>query len=194
MTAVSGRTARSRVHVIPRNEARSLRIGRRARRGYGNTRTAASYASRVLLRHPIRWRDADSLGHVNNAVYVTYIEELLIQSLGPILGDDFVTARLELNFRSELRYTDVEVVARATLERVGVSSVTFGVTIESGAGGVAADGRIVVVAWDPASRGSRALTESEKAAIGRLAREGGDRLPGQDDDPDGNDRGADETP
>jgi acyl-CoA thioester hydrolase len=122
----------------------------------------------MLLRHPIRWRDTDSLGHVNNAVYVTYVEELLVRALGPILGDDFVTARLELNFRSELRYADVELVARAALEGVGTSSVTFGFRIETATGRVAADGRIVVVAWDPASRGSRALTDAEKQAVAAL--------------------------
>jgi acyl-CoA thioester hydrolase len=122
----------------------------------------------MLLRHPIRWRDADALGHVNNAVYVTYVEELLVQSLVPILGEDFVTARLELNFRSELRYADAEIVAHAALERVGTSSVTFGFNIESGSGRVAADGRIVVVAWDSRTRGSRALTDAEKAAVEQL--------------------------
>ena len=70
-------------------------------------------------RIPIRYRDTDALGHVNNAVYLTYLEELLLGWLGPVLGDDFVSARVELDFRSELRYDDGEVTARASLEAVG---------------------------------------------------------------------------
>jgi acyl-CoA thioesterase FadM len=43
-------------------------------------------------RISIRFLDTDGLGHVNNAVYFTYLEELLLHWLGPVLGDDFVAA------------------------------------------------------------------------------------------------------
>jgi len=118
-------------------------------------------------RIPIRYRDTDALGHVNNAVYLTYLEELLLGWLGPVLGDDFVSARVELDFRSELRYDDGEVTARASLEAVGRSSLTAAVSIERPGGEVSLAGRVVVVAWDPVERRSRPITEEEKNEVRR---------------------------
>jgi len=73
------------------------------------------------VRIPIRWRDIDALGHVNNAVYLTYLEELLAVVLGPILGDDYVTARVEMDFRNEIRLGEKEVTGIASIERIGTS-------------------------------------------------------------------------
>jgi hypothetical protein len=41
------------------------------------------------------------MGHVNNAVYSTYLEEARIGVLGDLI--DFILARVEIDFRSELR-------------------------------------------------------------------------------------------
>ena len=112
-------------------------------------------------------RDTDALGHVNNAVYLTYLEELLLDWLGPVLGDDFVTARVELDLRSELRHDEGEVTARVSLEAVGTSSLTAAVSIQRPSGEVALEGRTIVVAWDPRERRSRPMTEEEKEEIRR---------------------------
>lgn len=114
----------------------------------------------------IRWRDIDALGHVNNAVYLTYLEELLNGALEPTLGDEWVTAHVDLDFRREIRLADGQVIAKAEVRRVGSSSVTFGVTIEVPDGAVAAEGAVVAVAWDRAARRSRALSASEVHALG----------------------------
>jgi acyl-CoA thioester hydrolase len=118
---------------------------------------------------PIRRSDIDALGHVNNATCHTYIDELLTDLLGPVLHDDWVTARTELNFRSELRLSDVEVHAEAQVERVGSSSLTFAVQLKRRDGLVAADGSIVVVAWDAGGRRSRPLTDGEKENLAARA-------------------------
>jgi acyl-CoA thioester hydrolase len=128
----------------------------------------AAYPRPVFERRiPIRYRDTDALGHVNNAVYLTYLEELLLHWLGPVLGDDFVSARVELDFRSELRHDDGEVTARASLEAFGTSSLTAAVSIGRPSGQVSLEGRVVVVAWDPLKRRSRPITEEEKEEIRR---------------------------
>ena len=118
-------------------------------------------------RVPLRYRDTDALGHVNYSVYLTYIEELLLHWLGPVLGDDFVIARLELDFRSELRYDGGEVTARASLEAVGTSSLTAALSIEGSDGAVSLEGRAVVVAWDPSLRRSRPIKDREREEIRR---------------------------
>jgi acyl-CoA thioester hydrolase len=119
------------------------------------------------VRIPIRWRDIDALGHVNNAVYLTYLEELLNGYLGPVFGDDWVTARTELDFRREIRLGDGEVVTEAGIERVVDARVTIRVVLTL-LGTVALEGRVVVVAWDPELRRSRSLTDGKRQALAEL--------------------------
>ena len=83
-------------------------------------------------RDTVRFRDCDAMGHVNNAVYSTYLEEARIGVLGGL--NDFILARVEIDFRSELRGEDVEVRTRCS--RVGTKS--FDLEHE-----IAADGRVV---------------------------------------------------
>ena len=109
----------------------------------------------------IRWRDIDALGHVNNAVYLTYLEELLTSWLRPVIGDQWVNARIEPDWRRELRLADGQVVAKGELLRVGNSSLTARVWFERADGEVAAEGEAVVVAWDTEARRSRPLTPAE---------------------------------
>jgi acyl-CoA thioester hydrolase len=117
------------------------------------------------VRIPIRWRDIDALGHVNNAVYLTYLEELLAAVIGPVLGDDYVTARAELDFRNEIRLGDREVTGSASIERIGTSSVTVAVSLSRADGTTALDGRLVLVAWEPEQRRSRPLTGAERQSL-----------------------------
>jgi acyl-CoA thioester hydrolase len=70
-------------------------------------------------RERVRFSDRDAIGHVNNAVYSTYLEEARIGVLGGLA--DFILARVEIDFRSELRDgEDVEVRTRCA--RVGTKS------------------------------------------------------------------------
>ena len=79
-------------------------------------------------RVEIRWRDVDAFGHVNNAVYATYLEECRDEWLDRWLGDeeaawDFVVARLAIDFRRELRLQDDEVLVRCGLARMSTASM-----------------------------------------------------------------------
>ena len=121
------------------------------------------------MRIPIRWRDIDALGHVNNAVYLTYLEELLAVVLGPVLGDDYVTARIEIDFRNEIRLGEREVTGSASIERIGNSSLTVAVTLARSDGEAALEGRLVLVAWDREQRRGRPLTDKERSALEALA-------------------------
>ena len=81
-------------------------------------------------RIEIRWRDLDAYGHVNNAVYSTYLEECRDEWLEAAIGTaedegwDFVIARLQIDFRRELRIEDDAVSVRCTLAKVGVVVAT----------------------------------------------------------------------
>jgi acyl-CoA thioester hydrolase len=120
----------------------------------------------------IRWRDQDAYGHVNNAVYLTYLEEVRDEWLERALGDSgnawgYVTARVAIDFRRELTQDDDAVVARLWLTRIGTSSVTTREELVTVGGELAAEAEAVLVARDTKTGRSRPLSEAERAALER---------------------------
>ena len=121
-------------------------------------------------RIEIRWRDMDAYGHVNNAAYLTYLEEARDEWLERTLGDagsawGFVLARVAIDFRSELRQDDDVVVARCGLERIGTSSVRTREELRKLDGTLSAEAEAVLVARDLEAGRSRPLTSAERAAF-----------------------------
>jgi acyl-CoA thioester hydrolase len=127
--------------------------------------------SALEKRIEIRWSDLDSSQHVNNAVYLSYLEEVRTAWLGEALRNagavmDFVLAHVEIDFKRELTLDDSAVVARCTLARVGTSSIRTAEEILTEGGELAARAEAVVVARDPATGASRSLSDAERAALG----------------------------
>ena len=121
-------------------------------------------------RIEVRWRDVDALRHVNNAVYATYLEEARDGWLEQALGDDaalwdYVLARVAIDFRNEVSLGEEAVLARATLVRIGTSSLTLREEIRKLDGTIAAEAESVIVARDPETGRSRPLTAAERAAL-----------------------------
>jgi acyl-CoA thioester hydrolase len=119
----------------------------------------------------IRWRDLDAYGHVNNAVYLTYLEEARDAWIHGVLGAvsestwDFVLARVEIDFRSELTQDDDAVIVRCGLESIGASSVRTREEVRKQDGTISAEARSVVVPRDPKTASSRPLTDAEREAL-----------------------------
>ena len=121
-------------------------------------------------RIPIRWRDMDAYGHVNNAVFLNYLEEARDEMVRRLFGRqdgdfDYVVARVAIDFRRPLRQEDGEVVASCRVERVGRSSIRTHETLVTRRGAVAAEAEAVLVSHDRASGASRLLTKAEKAIL-----------------------------
>jgi acyl-CoA thioester hydrolase len=123
-------------------------------------------------RVEIRWRDMDAFKHVNNAVYLTYLEETrdewFLQVLGNgLLLNDFVLARCAVDYRSSVTQEDGHVDVELRCTRVGRSSVTTAERISvPGAGGrLAAEAEAVLVHYDWETGTSRPLTEEIGAAF-----------------------------
>ena len=95
-------------------------------------------------RDTVRFRDCDAMGHVNNAVYSTYLEEARIGVLGGL--NDFILARVEIDFRSELRAGE-EVEVRTRCPRVGTKSFDLEHVIAAD-GRVVAEAKSVLVSYD----------------------------------------------
>ncbi len=125
-------------------------------------------SAEASVRVPIRWRDLDMLGHLNQAVYHELLEEArgaLFASLGDVAGFPFVLVRVELDYRTEVRRDHGHVDALARVIEVGRTSITAAHEIRLPDGTVAAEGRCVMVAWDGATRSARELSGAERTAL-----------------------------
>jgi acyl-CoA thioester hydrolase len=114
----------------------------------------------------IRWRDVDGLGHVNHALFLTYLEEGRDAFFSQMLGDlGYVMVRLEIDFRAEIRLEPRLVTVQITPERLGTSSLTTRETVRTAAGVTAAEARAVTVRWDGENRKAVPFSEAERARL-----------------------------
>ena len=105
-------------------------------------------------RIEIRWRDLDGFGHVNNAVFLTYLEECRDEFLQRQLHDppgqgEYLLARVAIDYRSQITMDDQWVEAEVGIARVGRSSVTLCERVLAGPDRrLAAEAEAVVVRYD----------------------------------------------
>jgi YbgC/YbaW family acyl-CoA thioester hydrolase len=122
-----------------------------------------------LFEHEVsvRWRDGDGLGHVNHAVFLTYLEEGRDAFYVHAIGRDphYVVARVEIDLRAEVRHADRRLRVRIEVERVGTTSLTTRETITTPAGVTAAEARVVSVLWDPAARKPVPFTDDDRTRL-----------------------------
>ena len=108
--------------------------------------------------HPItvRYRDLDPQGHVNNAVYLTYLESARLgyyEQMGIYQPDSriltgLVVVRNEIDYLAPVRFGQVVRVG-LRLERLGTKSISFAFQIEGGPNGIPfARGKSVMVAYN----------------------------------------------
>ena len=118
----------------------------------------------------VRWRDTDALGHVNNAVYLTYLEEARDAFYLRALGDPiYVVVRLEIDFRAEVRHADRTVRVEIAVERLGTTSLTTRETIRTAHGEIAAEARVITVRWDKDSRAAVPFSDPQRAQLAEFA-------------------------
>jgi acyl-CoA thioester hydrolase len=122
-------------------------------------------------RIEIRWRDLDAYQHVNQAVYLTYLEETLDDWLRVVLGLregavwHYVAAHVSIDYRDELRLEDRQAIGSVRAGRIGTKSVTARAELRAPDGRVAAEAELVIVSRDPETGVSQSLTDSERAAF-----------------------------
>ena len=120
---------------------------------------------------PVRWRDLDAFNHVNNASYLSYLEEARVQWLRSFSSDwDTITAApvmaaVQINYRVPIGWPG-EVLVSQSIERLGNTSLTIGHRIESVDGGTLhCDGHVVLVWIDRVSGKPVALPDTLRAAV-----------------------------
>jgi acyl-CoA thioester hydrolase len=109
----------------------------------------------------------DAYGHVNNAVYLNFLEEArdrLVVGLFGSVAYDFVLAHVGIDYRHEVTQADGRVQVRSRLTGWGRSSVRTAEVLGLPDGTVAAEAEAVLVARDPGG-GSRPLTDAERARL-----------------------------
>lgn len=99
----------------------------------------------------VRYRDLDPLGHVNNAVYASYMEQARTRYLKRVLGTppadiQAVIAHIEIDFRQSIEGDD-DVVVGVRTTGFGESSITMEYEISAN-GTLSATGETVMVAVD----------------------------------------------
>jgi acyl-CoA thioester hydrolase len=122
----------------------------------------------------LRWSDLDAYDHVNNAVYLSLMEEARIQWFNTFEGGwrsataEPVIARTEVNYRRPLHHP-ARVRVELHLEKLGRSSiivahriVAVGVEPEV----LHSDGLTVIVYVDPAGSGSVPVPDNVRRACG----------------------------
>ena len=119
-------------------------------------------------REKVRFRDVDSAGHVNNAVFLTYLEEARIAFLAQA-GADYVTemigARIEIDFRSPARLGET-IEITVTPGRVGKTSFVLDHELRAG-DRLVAEASSVLVAYDYETNKPRAVPEEWRKLLER---------------------------
>ena len=118
-------------------------------------------------RIAIRWSDVDSYDHVNNAIYLNYLEEARDRWFRDTMGEGFgfVLVRVAIDYRDELTLEDVEVVVSCRGTGYGTSSIRTSEEVRTREGRLAAVAESVSVQHDEASRASVPLTDEERARL-----------------------------
>jgi acyl-CoA thioester hydrolase len=116
-------------------------------------------------RERVRFRDVDAMGHVNNAVFLTYLEEARIAYLLRFKAgvEEMIMARVEVDFRAPLGPGDeLEIGVRPF--SVGTKSFQLEYVVRSGET-VAAEAKTVIVSYDYESGRPVELPETWKEAL-----------------------------
>ena len=112
-------------------------------------------------RERVRFRDCDAMGHVNNAVFSTYLEQARIGIMGGL--GEMILARVEIDFRAELRAGE-EIEVRSRCTRIGTKSFDLEHEIWAGERKVA-DAKSVLVGYDYAAGASAPLTNDQRKRL-----------------------------
>ncbi len=119
----------------------------------------------------VRFRDCDPMGHVNNAVYLTYLEAARFawwrQAFGPsgITDHGFIVARVEIDYRKPALPGE-RLIVRLRVVGLGKSSFTVAYEILNGrTHELVAESKSVQVAFDYSQGKSVPLSDNLRARL-----------------------------
>jgi acyl-CoA thioester hydrolase len=121
----------------------------------------------------VRFRDTDAFGHVNNAVFFSYVELARVQYLVDVLEPEepfermpLILARVECDFRSPIFFGQ-QVVVETRVERIGRSSIGMSHRMTAAPDGrIVGDVQSVLVTYDYAAARPMPVPEDWRERIG----------------------------
>lgn len=105
------------------------------------------------------FRDVDALGHVNNAVYFTYMEtartRYFMEALNLSSPNElpFIVAQTQCDYRSPARFGD-KLLVEILLSRIGTKSFNLIYLIKTSENQMIAEGKTVMVTFDYQTKSS----------------------------------------
>ena len=113
----------------------------------------------------VRFRDLDSMGHMNNAVYATFLEQARLAFLSQYGAhvQNMILARLEIDFRSPVEFGETIEIA-VTPTRVGTKSFDHEYVLRADER-VVAEAKTVLVAYDYAEARSVEIPDEWKERL-----------------------------
>lgn len=124
----------------------------------------------------VRFRDIDAMGHVNNAVYSSYLEQARARYYDQVINEaldevNTVLAHIEIDFQEPINLGE-EVTVHMRTTDIGDSSITMEYEIIA-AGSVVASGETVQVVFDPETGESSPVPDEwrERINLDRKRRE-----------------------
>jgi acyl-CoA thioester hydrolase len=118
----------------------------------------------------IRFADLDAYGHVNNAVFFTYMEtariKLFQHYFGAFLDSDlmFLIVRAECNYLHPVEMNDPLLIT-IHINRVKHSSFDFSYQLHDGQGKIFAEAKTIMISYDPKLKKPVAIPEKIKTTF-----------------------------
>lgn len=120
----------------------------------------------------VRWRDLDAFNHVNNATYLTYLEQARLEWLRRIPGTWYHDHAMPVLVSSELNYHraiswPADVIVILACERLGRTSITLSHHIVAADDDAClySDGRVVMTWTDPAQGTAVAVPDAVRTVV-----------------------------
>ncbi len=127
--------------------------------------------TRFTIDIQMRFRDIDGMGHVNNAVYLSYVELARTQfymhhankrTLDEI---DFILAHVEIDFESQATWGD-QIQVAVWPSKIGNSSFTLSYEVkEKRSGRILARAKSVLVSYDYETRKSKPIPDEFRTLL-----------------------------
>lgn len=119
---------------------------------------------RHIYRCPLRWADMDAYGHVNNVVFLRYLEEARIDFLfrpDKEFKQGSVVARHEIDYKRQLVHRHAPVDIELWVTEIKAASFTLGYEVKDG-DTVYVRASTVIVPFDFEAQRPRRITAAER--------------------------------
>ena len=125
--------------------------------------------SRFTTTIDVRFRDIDAMGHVNNAVYATYLEQARVEYFAEVLGRSLdttasVLASLSIDYRAPVELDQGSVTVAVDVPELGTSSIPMEYEIRTEEE-IAATADTVQVLYDAENEESRPISSDWRGTI-----------------------------